>query len=94
MKYRNIFQSDNFQIFICLGKGFFGTVSVCMALEQYFHATKNNMGLTAFEGARVQKKDVDIAKNYHHMTYVLAPLCLQSKGAKDILPPYTCFRLL
>lgn len=27
-------------------------------------ATKDNMGLTAFEGARVRKKDVDIAKNY------------------------------
>lgn len=27
-------------------------------------ATKDNMGLTAFEGAKVRKKDVDIAKNY------------------------------
>lgn len=27
-------------------------------------ASKNNMGLTAFEGAKVRKKDVDIAKNY------------------------------
>lgn len=27
-------------------------------------ATKDNMGLTSFEGAKVRKKDVDIAKNY------------------------------
>ncbi|MDR0699143.1 MAG: virulence RhuM family protein [Tannerella sp.] len=27
-------------------------------------ATKGNMGLTSFEGAKVRKKDVDIAKNY------------------------------
>lgn len=27
-------------------------------------ATKDNMGLTTFEGAKVRKKDVDIAKNY------------------------------
>lgn len=27
-------------------------------------ATKDNMGLTVFEGAVVRKKDVDIAKNY------------------------------
>lgn len=27
-------------------------------------ATQNNMGLTSFEGAKVRKKDVDIAKNY------------------------------
>lgn len=27
-------------------------------------ATKDNMGLTAFEGAKVRKKDVNIAKNY------------------------------
>ena len=27
-------------------------------------ATKDNMGLTSFEGAVVRKKDVDIAKNY------------------------------
>ncbi len=27
-------------------------------------ATKDNMGLTSFEGAKVRKRDVDIAKNY------------------------------
>ena len=29
-------------------------------------ATKDNMGLTSFEGAVVRKKDIDIAKNYLH----------------------------
>jgi hypothetical protein len=33
-------------------------------IMQRADATKNNMGLTAFEGAKVRKKDVDIAKNY------------------------------
>lgn len=33
-------------------------------IMQRADATKDNMGLTAFEGAKVRKKDVDIAKNY------------------------------
>jgi hypothetical protein len=33
-------------------------------IMQRADASKNNMGLTAFEGAKVRKKDVDIAKNY------------------------------
>lgn len=33
-------------------------------IMQRADATKDNMGLMAFEGARVRKKDVDIAKNY------------------------------
>lgn len=33
-------------------------------IMQRADAAKNNMGLTAFEGAKVRKKDVDIAKNY------------------------------
>ena len=33
-------------------------------IMQRADATKDNMGLTAFEGAVVRKKDVDIAKNY------------------------------
>lgn len=33
-------------------------------IMQRADATKDNMGLTAFEGAIVRKKDVDIAKNY------------------------------
>ena len=31
---------------------------------QRANAEKDNMGLTAFEVAKVRKKDVDIAKNY------------------------------
>lgn len=33
-------------------------------IKQRADATKDNMGLTAFEGAKVRKKDVEIAKNY------------------------------
>lgn len=33
-------------------------------IMQRADATKDNMGLTSFEGAKVRKKDVDIAKNY------------------------------
>ena len=33
-------------------------------IMQRADATKDNMGLTTFEGAKVRKKDVDIAKNY------------------------------
>lgn len=33
-------------------------------IMQRADASKDNMGLTAFEGAKVRKKDVDIAKNY------------------------------
>lgn len=33
-------------------------------IMQRADAAKDNMGLTAFEGAKVRKKDVDIAKNY------------------------------
>lgn len=33
-------------------------------IMQRADATKDNMGLTAFEGVKVRKKDVDIAKNY------------------------------
>ncbi len=33
-------------------------------IMQRVDATKDNMGLTTFEGAKVRKKDVDIAKNY------------------------------
>lgn len=33
-------------------------------IAQRADATKDNMGLTSFEGAKVRKKDVDIAKNY------------------------------
>lgn len=33
-------------------------------IMQRADATKDNMGLMAFEGAKVRKKDVDIAKNY------------------------------
>lgn len=33
-------------------------------IVQRADAAKDNMGLTVFEGARVRKKDVDIAKNY------------------------------
>ena len=33
-------------------------------IMQRADSTKDNMGLTTFEGAKVRKKDVDIAKNY------------------------------
>lgn len=33
-------------------------------IMQRADATKDNMGLTTFEGAKVRKKDVDIAKSY------------------------------
>lgn len=33
-------------------------------IMQRADAAKDNMGLTAFEGAKVRKKDVDVAKNY------------------------------
>ena len=33
-------------------------------IMQRADATKDNMGLSAFEGAKVRKKDVDVAKNY------------------------------
>ena len=38
--------------------------TVAELIIQRTDATKDNMGLTTFEGAKVRKKDVDIAKNY------------------------------
>ncbi len=40
-------------------------------IMQRADATKNNMGLTTFEGAKVRKKDVDIAKNYLNETEMI-----------------------
>ena len=38
--------------------------TVAEVIIQRANATKDNMGLTTFEGAKVRKKDIDIANNY------------------------------
>ena len=59
----------NFRMILAIGYRVRSNVGVhghtaAELIMQRADAAKDNMGLTAFEGAKVRKKDVDIAKNY------------------------------